>query len=253
MVDIHSHVLPGVDDGSKSLEQSVAMLEAASQSGTTDLVASPHASPDWHYDPETVDRLLTELRAANPTPIAIHRGCDFHLDFDLVQDALAHPAKYSINGGRYLLIELPDRIPLRTVPPILDSLMRKGLTPILTHPERYRVLRESISETADWRAAGCLVQITGQSLLGQFGSTARKLSEWLMERDLVDFIASDAHDTETRPPGLREVHGLVKERWGLARADRLLSLNPGAAVRSEPLPAKREEKKSGWRSLLGQR
>lgn len=236
------------------MEQSVAMLEAAAQGGTTDLVATPHASPDYTYDPVTVDRLLAELRAANPTKIELHRGCDFHLDFDLVQDALAQPTRYTINGGRYLLIELPERVPLRTVPPILDSLMRKGITPILTHPERYRVLREHIEEAGEWRAGGCLIQITAQSLMGTFGSTARKLSDWLMNQDLVDFIASDAHDTEMRPPGLSEAFRLVEDRWGRPRAERLFAGNPKCVLTSLPLPARREQRKSsGWLSFLDRR
>jgi len=241
MVDIHSHILPGLDDGSPSLDATQAMLRLAAETGTTDIVATPHASPDYKFDPDTVDAKLTEVRAAAPPGLSIHQGADFHLDFDLIEDALAHPRKYTINGGPYLLVELAERTPLRAVPQILDSLMRRGLIPILTHPERYYTLRGKTADIREWVAAGCLVQVTAQSMTGLFGSTARKMAEQLLDSGYVHFFASDAHDTEVRTTRLDAARNAVERRAGPKTAERLFDLNPRATLSGLPLPPPVEE------------
>ena len=95
-VDIHSHVLYGLDDGARTFEDSVEMLRLARNAGTTDIVATPHANSRYHWDPELIDERISELQPH--TDVRIHRGCDFHLQFDNIQDAIAYPQKYTING-----------------------------------------------------------------------------------------------------------------------------------------------------------
>lgn len=230
------------------------MLQLAAEADTTDIVATPHANTEYRYDPEIIEAKLLELRGANPTPVRIHRGCDFHLDYDLVEDALANPRKYTVNQKNYLLIELPDTFLTRTVPPILDNLMRRGMTPILTHPERYYGLRGKLDDLRDWVAMGCLVQVTGQSLLGFFGSTARKISEQLLSDRIVHFIASDAHEATGRTPRLSEARTAVVNRYGEDRAKLLFELNPQAVIDGAPLPKPERKsssrRSSGWFSFL---
>src|ERR1051325_1041395 len=103
MVDIHSHILPGLDDGSKTLEESVAMVKMAAESGTTGIVGTPHASMQYSFRPEAVQQRASELAAAVPE-VQIYTGCDFHLSFDNIQDAIANPRKYTINHSEYLLV-----------------------------------------------------------------------------------------------------------------------------------------------------
>ncbi len=248
MVDIHSHILPGLDDGSPSMETTLQMLAQAVAAGTTDIVATPHASPNYAFDPEAVNARVAEVRAAAPPGINIHQGADFHIDYDLVQDALAHPRRYSINGGPYLLIELPERVPLRTVPQVVETLMRAGLTPILTHPERYFLLRGKVDEVKQWAASGCLVQVTAQSLTGMFGSTARKMCEDLLDARAVHFVASDAHDTQNRTTRLDAAREWLTGRYGAPRAEQLLEHNPRATLTGQPLPPSGEgSRKAGAR------
>src|SRR5262249_29638841 len=136
LVDIHSHILPGLDDGAKTLEDSLAMLRLASESGTTDIVATPHANNEFRFDPELTGQKIDELQqAAGPVP-CIHTGCDFHLMVENIQDAVAHPGKYSINHLNYLLVEFSDLLIPRTTQEIFDHLQGAGLIPIVTHPER---------------------------------------------------------------------------------------------------------------------
>lgn len=251
MVDIHSHVVYGVDDGARTLEESLAMLADAAAGGTTDIVATPHANLEYQFDPSVIKERIEELRAANPTQVRIHPGCDFHLDFDLIQDALQHPTKYSINHGPYLLIELSENGSLKSIPQILETLMRRGMIPILTHPERYFVLRGQIEEIRSWVSMGCLVQVTGQSFLGLFGSTARKMAEQLMNERMVHFIASDAHETKARTARLAEARKWVEEHHGEEEAVRLFETNPRATLTGETLPRQPspKQKSKSWFSL----
>lgn len=225
------------------------MLGIALQHGTTDIVATPHASLRYRFQPEIVRARVEELAvgAAIPKP-RVHWGCDFHLSFDNVEDALRNPARYAINGGRYLLVEFPEHS-VAGMGRILTTLLDRGLVPIMTHPERNPHLRSIPAEFREWIAKGCLVQVTAQSLLGRFGKTAEHSGWEMLRRNLVHFLASDAHDTKDRTPRLDEAFEAVRKRMGEAVATRLLVENPGAViaggkVETEPL---RKASWFGWR------
>ncbi len=235
MIDIHAHILPGMDDGPQTLEESLAMLEMAEASGTTDIVATPHANLEYTFDPEAVERKMAELRRAASGRIRIHRGCDFHLTYDNVQDALAAPAKYTVNGKKFLLVELSELLIAKSTDEIFARMQGVGITPVITHPERNVLLHQRLAQLERWVAGGCLVQITAQSLLGKFGKAARDYSEELLRRGLVHFVASDAHDARHRPPRLDQAFELVARKFGPRRAERLFVLNPGAVIAGVPL------------------
>lgn len=240
MIDIHSHVLPGLDDGARTLEQAIEMLRIAARSGTTDIVASPHANIEFPFDPNLVAEKIAELQAAAGTDVRIHRGCDFHLYFDNIQDALANPARYTINGKCYLLVEFPDVLIARSTPEVFARLDAAGIVPIITHPERNFLLHTRIEELKKWVDNGCLLQVTGQSLLGRFGPEARNFARQLMRRGLVHFVASDAHDDRDRTPRLDEAYAYVADRFGEERAEALFVANPGAVLAGEALPEQPE-------------
>jgi protein-tyrosine phosphatase len=246
LIDIHSHVLPGLDDGSRSFEESLAMLALAAEGGTTDIVATPHANPQFRFDPEAIAAKRAELSEALEASLGdraprIHTGCDFHLTFDNVDDALAHRAKYTVNGGRYLLVEFPDLLIYPKTAELFARLLDAGLVPIITHPERNDLLRHRLPDLKAWVELGCLIQVTAASFEGRFGRRAQAFSEKLMEEDLVHFIASDAHDTKHRPPGLRGAYDLIRRRWGAARADALFAENGRAVIENRYLPRSGEQ------------
>jgi protein-tyrosine phosphatase len=248
LVDIHSHILYGLDDGARTLEDSVAMLRLAAESGTTDIVATPHANSEFTFDPELIGGRIAEIQdAAGPIP-RIHRGCDFHLTLENIQDALAHPAKYSINHLCYLLVEFSDFLIPRSTQEIFDRLQGAGLTPIITHPERNGLLHSRLDQLQSWVENGALVQITAGSLLGVFGRTAKSVATDLMNRNLVHFIASDAHDTRHRTPVLRDAYRYVEDSWNPSVAKLLFTTAPQAVIAGEeillldPEPAPRKKK-----------
>ncbi len=234
MVDIHSHVLYSLDDGARSLETSLGMLHIAADSGTTDLVATPHANLQYKFDPALIRDRVAELSAAVPN-VRLYSGCDFHLSYDNIQDALDHPDKYTINRQCYLLVEFSDLLIFRNTPEIFSRLQDAGMRPIVTHPERNGLLRQRIDQIQSWVEAGAFVQVTGQSLLGEFGRRALDFARALLDRNLVHFIASDAHDCEHRPPRLDLAHAWLTKNYSEEVARVLCIENPRATLTGDPL------------------
>jgi protein-tyrosine phosphatase len=237
MIDVHSHILHGLDDGAASFEVSLAMVKLAADWGTTDIVASPHANLEYKFDPNVVESRLAELReAAGASAPRLHYGCDFHLSFDNIQDAVAHPTKYTINHGRYLLVEFSDLVIFPNTSEIFARLLDAGMVPVITHPERNPLLQQKLDTLSEWVGMGCLLQVTAQSFTGRFGRRAERFSRTLLEEDLIHVVASDAHDTQHRPPNLGEAYEWLARERSEALAERVCVSIPGAIVRNEPLP-----------------
>jgi len=251
LIDIHSHILPELDDGADCLEESLAMLRMAAESGTTDIVATPHANDRYAYDPQTVRCKIAELQEASRESIRVHRGCDFHLSFSNIQDALEHPTKYTINGKSYLLVEFSDMALPPNALSIFDEMLGAGMVPIITHPERNPIIRKDLDMVASWAERDCLVQVTGDSLLGRFGKAATKAASELMERDLVHVIASDAHNTRSRTPALRDAYVHVAKHYSEEHAATLFVSFPQAILAGQPVDTvylkSLRRKSKGWR------
>src|SRR2546423_14488956 len=118
MIDIHSHILPGLDDGPKTLEEAAAMVRMAADNGITEIVATPHANDEFPYNLQVVQQKISDLMEASNNILRIHRGCDFHLSMKNILDALDQTDKYTINGKCYLLVELPDLMAPSSIPGI---------------------------------------------------------------------------------------------------------------------------------------
>jgi protein-tyrosine phosphatase len=235
MVDIHCHFLPSMDDGARDEAESAAMLELAARSGTTDLVATPHADTQYSFDPEAVDSALSAARGQAPEGLKLHRGCDFHLMHDNIRDALAVPGKYTINGGRYLLVEFSDLVIFENTGDVFDQLERAGMTVIVTHPERNPLLRQRIELLAEWVAAGRLMQLTAGSLLGMWGRKAQDFSRLMLDRGLAHFIASDGHDSRARQPRLDQGRDWLVRHKSPELAHLLTEVHPRAVIDNRPI------------------
>jgi protein-tyrosine phosphatase len=219
-----------MDDGSKSLEQSLEMLQMAVAAGTTELVCTPHANRDYKFEPLVIRDRLKELEAGAAGAVRLYTGCDFHLSYENIQDAITNPRKYTINQDRYLLVEFSDLLIFRNTAEIFGRLQEAGMIPIITHPERNQLLQMRIEEIAKWVEAGACVQVTGQSLLGGFGKKAAEFARALLDRRLVHFIASDGHDLKHRPPTMNEAHAWLVKNYGQPVADVLCIDNPRATL-----------------------
>jgi protein-tyrosine phosphatase len=257
MIDIHHHLLWGLDDGSISLDNSVAMAKMAVADGITHIVCTPHANEQYPYDPQVVAEKIATLQLALDQAgvhVKLGHGSDFHMSYDNIQEAKANPAKFSINGHGYLLIELPDYGISRNLAETLYQLQLAGLTPILTHPERNATLQADDQRMAEWMRGGLLVQVTASSVTGQMGKTAQRVAHRLLENRWVHFLATDAHNLTSRPPKMREAHDFVAEKYGPEYAHALCVGNPLAAFMGKPLQPQPEplhifdnlDVKKGW-------
>jgi protein-tyrosine phosphatase len=212
------------------------MCHAAAADGITHMVATPHANDRWHYDRDYLQGLLAQLQKRVGDAPKLSLGCDFHLSYENIQDAVTHPTRYVIEGTRYLLVEFSNfSIPQQTNDSFM-ALGNAGMTPIITHPERNPILRESLQRVVEWAEQGCVVQVTGSSLTGFWGDRARKAALWLMEHESVHVLATDAHEMEKRVPILSKSRDAAKEICGEEIAQAMVGANPRAIIENQPLP-----------------
>jgi protein-tyrosine phosphatase len=236
MVDLHCHILSGIDDGAKSFEESLAMAEMAIADGITHVVATPHASPEFRFDYSRVSREAEKLQSALGSRLTLATGCDFHLSPENISALRKMPSPFCIHQKDYLLVEFNEF----AIPPAMDQTLYEiqlaGLRPIITHPERNGILRAQPERLEKWIRNGCYGQVTGGSLTGVFGANLQETSmEWIA-RGLVHFIASDAHNTTVRPHKLRAAYDTVDKEFGRAKAEALFVENPLAAFEGRGLP-----------------
>ncbi len=236
MVDIHCHILPGIDDGPESWDDAAEMCRIASEDGITHIVATPHCNDEFVYDRNRYAEMLGELYDIAEGRLGFSLGCDFHFSYENIRDALAHPARYTIGESRYLLVEFGDYSIPPTVTGDLLLLSGSGMVPIITHPERNPVLLRRPKMVLEMAKQGCLVQVTANALTGFWGGPAQEMAEWLIHREGVHVVASDAHDSRHRKPVLSEAREAIAALASGEIADALVTHNPAAIVDGKSLP-----------------
>jgi protein-tyrosine phosphatase len=257
MIDIHSHPLWEVDDGAETFEDALAMCQMAAEDGTTHLVATPHCDYTYAFNPDVNRQKIAELQSAVGEAPKLLLGCDFHLSYDNILKIVQAPKDFTINNSAYLLVEFPDQFIPQQLDRVFYEIQVAGLTPIITHPERNPVFARKSGLLYHWVTRGCLVQVTAQSYTGRFGSSARRLAEDWLGKNLVHFFASDAHNINYRPPILSECYRKVADSKGEETAERLLRKNPEVVINGLPMPAQpppiessEQKQKRGWFSFL---
>jgi protein-tyrosine phosphatase len=236
VIDIHSHILPNVDDGPKSWEVAAEMCRLAAEDGITQMVATPHSNDHYDFDVmylRECRRRLQELVGDSPK---LSLGCDFHLSYENLQSVLSHPQDYTIGGSRYLLVELSDFSIPTQIGECFFKLADAGVTAVITHPERNPILRRSPQRLMEWIDQGCLVQVTANALTGFWGNRVARFAAWLLEHEAVHVLASDAHDPKHRPPILSAGRDAAADICGDSIADALVESNPAAILSGQPLP-----------------
>jgi len=252
MIDIHSHVVWGIDDGASSVEDSLAMLRAAAEDGITDIVATPHCNAEYRFQPGLLHDRIEELAARSEGKPVIHSGCEFQVTSDNIGPLLDAPFTYSINAGPYLLLEFSNFQIGKHTESILRQLRNEGIVPIVAHPERNPLILRDLERLESWIELGCLAQVTALSIAGGFGGPPRAAALRLLDRGLVHVVASDAHDPQYRPPGLSAACDMVRARLGEEAADLLFMDNPQGIIQGRPLPGGKlmfdgRPKKRWWR------
>jgi len=209
MIDIHCHILPFIDDGPKSIDDSIEMLRYAEKDGIKSIIATPHSFNGVYICTsntvkKSIERLQYEINN-NKLSITLFPGMEVHLCEQLYQKIIEKTV-VSLNNSRYILIELP----VQFVPPnfkeIIFKLRLKGYYPILAHPERNFVVLNDPEIIYDFIEWGVFIQLTAASVLGFFGSKIQRLCKKMLLNRQVHFLASDAHSLENRPPALSEAY-----------------------------------------------
>ena len=235
MIDLHCHILPGIDDGAKDLETSLRMLEIASNNKTQAIVATPHVIegswlPAWERIVTECHELQQEAQKAGIN-IPIYPGAEVAVSYDIL-DIVKAPGPYCINGGRYMLVELPAIEIPRYTEEFFFTLQTRGITPILAHPERHPVIAKDPRIVLEWVNKGILLQINAGTITGRMGERARKVAELLLVNDLVHCIGSDAHTTHSRTPNLTQAFAMVVKIIGKAKAQKIFRTNPDKIISS---------------------
>jgi len=236
MIDVHCHILPGIDDGPESMDVSIEMAETAIADGITHVVATPHSSDEYYFDFARIRAISDDLQARIGNKLILATGCDFHLNPENLEALRANAAQFCINQHDYLLVEFNEY----SIPPAMDQTLHEiqllGLRPIITHPERNAILRAQSGRLAKWVRLGCFVQVTAGSLTGGFGPGSQKDAwRWMMD-GMVHLVASDAHNTKGRPLRLGPARALVADQMGEETAQALFEGNPRAALDGRDLP-----------------
>ncbi|MFA6110928.1 MAG: CpsB/CapC family capsule biosynthesis tyrosine phosphatase [Candidatus Latescibacterota bacterium] len=253
MVDLHSHVLPGVDDGAPDLTVALEMLRRAAADGIRVAVLTPHLAPEDGPLQESRHReVFAELTAAVSQagiPVALHLGAEIGFRFGLVE--VARWPSGTLAGRGYALVDLPPGPLSPGLEQGFFELRAAGFRPILAHPERSRALAGTPERLARLRHLGVLLQVDAGSLTGQFGERARRTAEALVRRNWVELVASDAHDLSRRVMELGPAAARLQALAGVETTRRLLVDNPGRVVRGEPVEvAPGIPVRPGWRDLL---
>ncbi|MGD8399406.1 MAG: hypothetical protein PVH64_00490 [Bacillota bacterium] len=261
MIDLHTHIIPEIDDGAVDEGTAAAMLCLAAEHGTRALVATPHVIegewlPRWDRIMAGCDALRRLVRQHH-LKLSVYPGAEVALKMDLLDELITGPGPYCINEGRYLLLELPSfEIPSFTED-FFFKLMTRGITPILAHPERHPEIGRDPEIIVEWVRKGILVQMNGASFLGKLGEKIAKTAELLVLNDLVHCVGSDAHGIHNRRPKLIDVADKLEAFVGEANTRRILEENPqkiigGAAVAvPEVHQLKYPRKAHFWRRWFG--
>lgn len=238
MIDIHHHCLPGVDDGPRELNQSVELCAAAAEEGIEAIIATPHVLRGrWPvFSRRELESRLIELRErVGPRP-QLFLGSEYYFGHDMADVLREGTAVFPLAAGRYVLLELPSN----SVPPMFNQPLYRaqleGWLPVLAHPERNLVFQTNPDLLAALIGHGLRVQITATSLTGAFGPEARASAETLLRRQLVHFVATDAHNTDKRPPRMSGALNALRELVGDARTEELTVANPRAVLENRALP-----------------
>lgn len=229
MIDLHSHLLPGVDDGSRSAAQSAGVLRDMAKAGVTDVCLTPHlrAAEVAVGPPARHEKAFAELMAAAPQVPRLHRGAEVMLDRPLAKER-GEVRRVTLGGTRYILVEFPRMVAISAVTNALTRIKDAGLLPVVAHPERYSCCTPTSVER--WRELGALMQLDATTL---FRASARGVRvRELLEHGLGDIIAGDNHgDSRSVATGFK----FLVEQDGAQQADLLTVKNPGAILREEPL------------------
>ena len=235
MIDLHCHILPELDDGAGSIEESLAMAAMAANQGIRHIAATPHCLVGSAREVLTSVSMLQELLMEERIPVKLYPGMEIFGTYDTAR-LLREKKLLTLNGSRYALIEFSFYTDGEVETEILRSVLRTGYTPLVAHPERYEYICSQPELANLWKQMGCLFQINRGSLLGRYGTNARRMGQELVRRGFATVVATDAHSPVVRTPQARDVYQWLCQNISPTAADILMKHNPKRILNDEFLP-----------------
>lgn len=221
--DIHNHILPGVDDGSGCMRETMEMLEEEYRQGVRHIVFTPHYRCDMFAIPreeiQTVYARVCEMAADRFPEMEFYLGCEYYIHSDASVERLRGNPKYYMAGSRTVLMEFAYKASYAWIMQTVSEVRQMGLQPVLAHAERYECLYKGRDRVAELKTQGAYIQINCESILGKCGRKAKHFCMKLLKEDQIDLMASDAHDTEYRIVNIREAAELISRKFGQEKAE----------------------------------
>jgi protein-tyrosine phosphatase len=237
VIDIHSHILPQIDDGARSMEEAVEMARIAAEDGIKYMVSTPHMFNGLSHNPEPseiLERVAALNEAIGATGLKVLPGNEVHISHEIAEQAKNNRVT-KINQHNYMLVEFPQLTVPVGAEELFYKLLLQGVRPILVHPERNAQIQARPSLAAQFVERGVLIQVTAMSVTGEFGPGAKTCAEVLLRHDCVHFLATDTHRPKSRPPILSKGRHAAAAIVGEARATALVDANPRAVINGEGL------------------
>ena len=240
MIDLHCHYLPGIDDGAQTLEEALDLARAAVAAGISTAVMTPHVHPGrYENNSSSIERLCAAFQrvlAHKQIPLAIRAGGEVRISADIIQmvedDEI--PFLGTAGGYRIVLLEFPHSHLLLGADKLVKWLLARRLKPLIAHPERNKEVMRRVDKIAPFVQGGCLLQLTGGSIIGQFGKPAQDCARVLIERGWASVVATDAHNLKHRPPNLDLARAELVKLGGETLARELTLDTPARLIGDEP-------------------
>jgi len=232
MIDIHSHILPGIDDGAITIVESLELCRYAIDNGITHMIATPHMHPGrYDNDKVSIEKSMLNLKKElEVRRIPLHISCAAEVRISLeMMEMIAQkkvPFMGRYNGFDYILLEMPHSHVLPGTNNLISWLIKHQIKPIIAHPERNKEIQNDISKLSGFIKQGCLLQLTAASVAGKFGELCQNISRKLVENNWVSFIATDTHNLKNRPPDLKQGRDVLAQWVGEKKAHQLCFENP---------------------------
>ena len=229
MIDLHTHILHGIDDGAETLAESLALARAAVADGITTCAMTPHIHPGRYENfksslEQHAETFRTEL-ARNNIPLNITLGAEVRLSIESLEQILSDEVPYlgHYGGKHIMLLELPHQtIPVGSMQ-FVEKLLSLSIRPLIAHPERNKAIMMDPTRVQPFLDVGCWLQVTAGSVVGDFGTTAQKVALRLLDDDDVYLVASDAHNLDARPPAMSKARTALAKRYGERAAQQLVT------------------------------
>ena len=229
MIDIHSHILPNIDDGSRDMEESLTMITEAYENGFTSIICTSHyLSDSYDCNKKDRERLISELQdklVESGIDIKLYNGAEAYISMDL-DELIKDDVIPTLNGSRYVLFEVPMDTKVLFLEAVIDKLFAMKLIPILAHPERYSYMQENYSTYETLNKKGVLFQANIGSIVGKHGSAAKKTVKKLLKNDMVSFLATDAHRASSLYIQTNEMLKTASKIVGRDKIEILTKINP---------------------------